>query len=110
MITSATRKSLLASGLALAMAATRSALAADPVATPTAPAPGQPHGTMNPPFAQLDANADGRISPGEALDDAGVMLRFKAMDVDQDGAVSLEEYSGLGHALWHPRDVNVSAA
>jgi hypothetical protein len=45
-----------------------------------------------PAFEEVDANADGSISPEEAATIEG--LDFEALDANQDGALSPEEYAG----------------
>lgn len=91
------REFLLASGLALVIITGPAVAADDPAAAGAAarvPAATQP--AADPPFALLDANADGRISADEALGNASPG-RFRELDLDQDGSVSVDEYSGLGH-------------
>lgn len=95
-MTSRMLESLFTSGLVLAMVTTGTVLAADPATARSAPPQAVEQPALDPPFALLDANADGRISPGEALGNASEK-RFKALDADQDGSVSLDEYSGLSH-------------
>jgi hypothetical protein len=46
-----------------------------------------------PPFEQVDANKDGRISAMEAAAVEG--LDFRTADTNQDGALSREEYAAL---------------
>jgi hypothetical protein len=46
-----------------------------------------------PPFAQLDADDDGRISPEEARADERVAASFEQIDLNNDGRLDEAEYS-----------------
>lgn len=45
-----------------------------------------------PPFEDLDADKDGQISTSEASVHQGLSDTFEIVDVDESGAISLEEY------------------
>lgn len=85
--------SLKASSLALAIAATGTVLAADPVVAPPA-MPLPPPAEQTPGFSQLDTNADGAINRNELGNDtSGLRTRFDSLDANRDGTLSAEEYS-----------------
>lgn len=48
-----------------------------------------------PSFMALDENTDGRISKEEAQVDPRVAERFQEADANQDGYLSVEEFSAL---------------
>lgn len=48
-----------------------------------------------PSFMALDEDADGRISKEEAQVDSRVAERFREADANQDGYLSVEEFSAL---------------
>ncbi|MEE4117695.1 MAG: calcium-binding protein [Paracoccaceae bacterium] len=81
-----TRPALLATAIALGLAATM------PLALPAEAQGMGPRGDR-PDFATLDADGDGRITEAEmaARRDAVLAERFAAMDADGDGAVTLQE-------------------
>jgi hypothetical protein len=86
-----------AAGLALVLITGPAVAADDPAAAGAAARVPAAQPAADPPFALLDANADGRISADEALGNASPG-RFRGLDLDQDGSVSVDEYSGVGHA------------
>ena len=44
-------------------------------------------------FTRIDANLDGQLSRDEVKGEAGMSNKFKSMDSNQDGYVSMNEYS-----------------
>ncbi len=48
-----------------------------------------------PTFNQLDADADGRITPDEANGNQRISELFQTLDSDQDGVLNAEEYAQL---------------
>lgn len=64
-------------------------------ATPAIPQGGQRSatGSVASPFATIDANADGRLSPNEVKGNARLSGQFRPMDTNKDGYLSPSEYS-----------------
>lgn len=48
--------------------------------------------TINAAFARADANQDGQLSPAEAASFPAIGNRFKELDRDRDGSLSLQEF------------------
>lgn len=48
--------------------------------------------TINAAFARADANQDGKLSPAEAASFPAIGNRFKELDRDRDGSLSLQEF------------------
>lgn len=48
---------------------------------------------LNSRFSRYDRNFDGRLSPQEVQDDAGLSNRFKALDTNRDGYLSADEHA-----------------
>lgn len=50
---------------------------------------------VDPDFAKLDANKDGKISLKEAAKDKGLSASFDAVDANKDGSVAGEEFAAF---------------
>jgi Ca2+-binding EF-hand superfamily protein len=48
-----------------------------------------------PSFSSLDKNGDGKISRAEAKADAALSKKFKELDTDKDGSLSMSEYANF---------------
>jgi len=95
----ATRSSVLAMALAAAFALPAIAQRTEHP-TPTTPPPPTGSPTETTPrtlgFAELDVNADGKVSKDEAAADARLTSHFAQVDRDGDGQISDAEYAA-GH-------------
>ena len=76
---------MLASFLALGVT-TQTAMAETKVAAAT---------NVDPDFAKLDSNHNGKISLKEAAKDKGLTASFDAVDANKDGSISSSEFSAF---------------
>lgn len=51
--------------------------------------------TVDPDFAKLDSNHNGKISLKEAAKDKGLTASFDAVDANKDGSINSDEYAAF---------------